>query len=50
MLMASKGLHCLGCHMAALETVEQGCQAHGMSDKEIDDLIREVNKAATKKK
>jgi hybrid cluster-associated redox disulfide protein len=49
MLMASRGLHCLGCHMAALETIEQGCQAHGMSDKEIDELVDEMNHAVKKK-
>jgi hybrid cluster-associated redox disulfide protein len=37
------GLHCIGCHMSAYETIEQGCLAHGMSKKEIDDLIKKLN-------
>ena len=37
------GLHCIGCHMSAYETIEQGCLAHGMSKKEIDELIKKLN-------
>jgi hydroxylamine reductase len=37
------GLHCIGCHMSAYETIEQGCLAHGFSKKEIDDLIKKLN-------
>jgi hybrid cluster-associated redox disulfide protein len=38
------GLHCIGCHMSAYETIEQGCLAHGMSKKEVDELIKKLNK------
>lgn len=37
-------LHCVGCFAAAFETLEQGAKAHGMSKKEIDSLIEEINK------
>jgi hybrid cluster-associated redox disulfide protein len=37
------GLHCIGCHMSAYETIEQGCSAHGMNKKEIDELIKKIN-------
>jgi|WetSurMetagenome_2_1015567.scaffolds.fasta_scaffold47883_3 hydroxylamine reductase len=37
------GLHCIGCHMSAYETIEQGCQTHGMNKKEIDELIKKLN-------
>jgi hydroxylamine reductase len=37
------GLHCIGCHMSAYETIEQGCQAHGMNKKEIEELIKKLN-------
>jgi hybrid cluster-associated redox disulfide protein len=37
------GLHCIGCHMSAYETIEQGCSAHGMNKKEIDELIKKLN-------
>ncbi len=38
------GLHCIGCGMAMYETIEQGCLAHGMNKKQIDDLIKKINK------
>lgn len=37
------GLHCIGCHMSAYETIEQGCLAHGFSKKEIEKLIKKLN-------
>jgi hybrid cluster-associated redox disulfide protein len=42
------GLHCIGCHMSAYETIEQGCLAHGFSKKEIDDLIKKLNEGKIK--
>ena len=47
-VMLEKGLHCIGCHVAAFETVEQGAKAHGMSDKEVDSLLKEMNAAIKK--
>lgn len=44
-IMMKYGLHCIGCHVAAWETIEQGATAHGMNDKEIDKMIEEINKA-----
>ncbi len=38
------GLGCVGCPMAQMETIEQGCKAHGMSDKEVEKLVEELNK------
>ncbi len=37
-------LSCVGCPMAQIETIEQACLAHGMQKKEINDLIRRLNK------
>jgi hybrid cluster-associated redox disulfide protein len=44
-LLFQAGLHCLGCSMSAYETIEQGCLAHGMSKKEIENLIKKINKS-----
>jgi hybrid cluster-associated redox disulfide protein len=49
MLMAKRGMHCVGCGMAAWETIEQGCRAHGMSEKDIDSLVEEMNRSAENK-
>jgi len=38
------GMGCVGCPMANQETIEQGCLAHGMDKKDIDKLIKELNK------
>ena len=43
------GMHCIGCHMAAFETIEDGAKAHGLSDKEIDELVKKMNKKKEKK-
>ncbi len=43
-ILFKKGLTCMGCPMAMEETVEEGCLAHGMNKKEIDDLIKKINK------
>jgi len=49
-VMLSYGLHCIGCHVAAFETIEQGARAHGMSDKGIEKMLAEMNKAINGKK
>jgi len=47
-LLFKMGLGCIGCPMAMIETLEQGCKAHGMNDKEINNLIDELNKKINK--
>jgi hybrid cluster-associated redox disulfide protein len=42
-VLSKAGLHCVGCHVSAEETIAQGCSAHGMSEKEIDGLIVDAN-------
>lgn len=34
---------CFGCGMAQMETLEQGCTAHGI---DVDKFLEELNKAA----
>jgi hybrid cluster-associated redox disulfide protein len=43
-VLGKAGLHCIGCHVSAYESIEDGCKAHGMNDKEIDELVKEANK------
>lgn len=47
-VMFSKGLHCVGCHVAASESLEQGAKAHGLTDKQIANMVKEINKIANK--
>ncbi|MCD4690601.1 DUF1858 domain-containing protein [bacterium] len=36
------GLHCIGCHVAAFESVAEGAQAHGI---DVEPLMTELNEA-----
>lgn len=42
-ILMEAGLGCLGCAMAHFETLEQGLLAHGLEEKEIDKIIKELN-------
>ena len=48
-ILMKSGLHCLGCHAAQFETIEQGCSAHGMKEEDIEKLVKEMNEAVEKK-
>ena len=42
-ILFKAGLHCVGCPMTAQESLEDGCLAHGMTGKEIDELVERLN-------
>lgn len=44
-LLFESGMGCIGCPMAMQESLEDGCRAHGMSEKEIEKLIKKLNGA-----
>lgn len=44
-VMLGYGLHCVGCHAQAFDTVEDGARGHGMPDEEIKQMIDEINAA-----
>ncbi|MEM4625674.1 MAG: DUF1858 domain-containing protein [Candidatus Pacearchaeota archaeon] len=48
-LMIEHGLYCVGCMGGYSETLEQGCLSHGMSKKEIDKIVKEINKILKEK-
>jgi hybrid cluster-associated redox disulfide protein len=50
LVMMEFGLHCVGCHISAQETVEQGAKGHGLNDEEVDDMVKEMNEVLKKKK
>ena len=43
-VLLESGMMCFGCPMSAGETLEQGCSSHGMSKKEINELVEKLNK------
>lgn len=48
-VMFKYGLHCIGCHISLSETLEQGAAAHGLSGKDIDKMVGEINEAGRDK-
>ncbi len=45
-ILMNKGVHCIGCSARFTETIGEGLRAHGLSDKKVAEVIRELNKAA----
>jgi hybrid cluster-associated redox disulfide protein len=35
--------HCVGCSMAAMETLEEGGMVHGMTKKEVTEMVSTLN-------
>ncbi len=47
MVFMKHGLHCVGCHVSAFESIEEGAMAHGI---DVDALVADLNKVTSKKK
>jgi hybrid cluster-associated redox disulfide protein len=47
-IMASYGLHCVGCAISTSETLEDGCKSHMLSDEDINSLVKDINKEIKK--
>ena len=43
------GLHCVNCHFSDFDTIEDGAMVHGISDEEIELMIKDVNKVVKEK-
>lgn len=48
-VMFEYGLHCIGCHVSAFETIEQGATAHGLSEEQLNEMIEKMNKTIKNK-
>lgn len=44
-ILQQKGMHCMGCPFANVESIEQGAKAHGL---DADELVKEINKKKKK--
>lgn len=42
-IMLEYGLHCVGCHFNAYDSVEMGAKIHGMTDSEVEEMIDRIN-------
>jgi hybrid cluster-associated redox disulfide protein len=45
-VLLEHGFHCIGCGLAAYDTLESGAAIHGLDDAAIDALVREIKDAA----
>ena len=43
-LVEKYGFYCIGCPMSAQESIEEGAKVHGMSDKDVDQMIKGLRK------
>jgi hybrid cluster-associated redox disulfide protein len=48
-IMFKHGMHCIGCGMTAYESIEQGCMGHGLDEKDVDEMVKEMNLLLKKK-
>lgn len=42
-LLTDYGIHCVGCFFSEEDTLETGAKLHNMTDKELDEMIDEIN-------
>ena len=40
-ILLNKGMHCIGCPMSQMESLEDGCKAHGIDPEAV---VKELNK------
>jgi hybrid cluster-associated redox disulfide protein len=38
------GIHCIGCAVSSFETIGDGVMAHGFSKKELESILKDLNK------
>lgn len=42
-ILTTYGLHCVGCHFASFDTLEDASTIHGIDEEEIDLMVKDVN-------
>ena len=47
MVFMKHGLHCVGCHVSAFESIEDGANSHGIN---VDALVADLNKVISTRK
>ncbi len=48
-ILMAYGLHCVNCHFSEFDTIEDGAMVHGMSDEDIELMLKDVNKLIKEK-
>lgn len=44
-ILMAYGLQCVNCHFSEFDTLADGAMLHGLSDKDIKDIIKDVNES-----
>lgn len=45
-LVEKYGFHCVGCQMSASESLADGAQVHGMDEKAIEEMVKDLQNQA----
>jgi len=48
-ILMGYGLHCVGCHFSEFDTLEDGAMMHGLSDEDVELMLKDVNEVVGKK-
>ena len=48
-ILMEYGLHCVNCHFSEFDSLEDGALMHGLSDGDMDLMLRDVNAIIAKK-
>ena len=38
------GLHCANCELGKVETLEEGAKGHGLTEKEVEEMVELINR------
>lgn len=42
-ILMGYGLHCVGCHLSGVDTLESGAKIHAMDEETLNMMIRDIN-------
>ena len=46
-ILTGYGLHCVGCHFSSIDTIESGAKIHGLTNEDIEMMLKDVNSIAS---
>ena len=46
-ILMGYGLHCVGCHLSDIDTLENGAKIHGIDDETLNMMIKDINTILT---
>jgi hydroxylamine reductase len=49
-ILMEYGLHCAGCSFSEFDTLEDGATMHGLSDEDVNLMVKDVNEIVGKKR